>query len=394
MRRRNLDDIRDINSVKKVKKVSKKNIVIMFVWIAITIFMITQIVQVIRYTLGMIPKEKAVLYNIVNNVFTKIAPNISSDVEEEYKLNLAALGDIYITENVLNGSKESNGYDFITGTEEIQEELKKYDLVISGFSNSITGKKVSYSKDDEYNAPEEIIELLKKLNISAVATASYHILDKGESGALYTSQILKDNQIQQVGINESEELGKPVVITKNNITIGILSYATTSKVKMGADDEYVLDVLNEEDLKSDIEYLKSKNVDYIISYLNVNNANSELPNSTQKQNTEMLFNAGVNVVIGTGAKIIQEETEDIININNQNTHVYAAYCLGDFIGEYKTDNNRENAIANIEFYKKVIKNKKGEIINQQKDMKVNDLIKIEVDVKSNYSTIMKIMELN
>lgn len=371
--------------------ITNKNIVVMLVWMGIAIFLIVQVIQLIRYTVGNISKEEALLYNVVDKGITSILPHVIHQTTEEYSVSFAGLGDIYTTQQIINGSKTSSGYDFVTGTEEVSNKLKGYDLVIAPISTPIAGSKSGYSKGEIFNCPDDIIKLFKRLNISTVATASYHALDKGIDGAENTIKVLEENGINQVGLNNDKKSGNPIIMEKNNIRIGILSYTTSSNIKMTEKNSYIMDILDEEEVKKDVQYLKDKNVDYIISYLNVKNENAVLPNSSQKQNTELLFNSGVNVVLGTGARAVQEETEDIIKINNEDSHIYAAYCLGDFLGAYEDDNNRESAIANIKFVKKVTKDKKGNVIKTEKDMLVQDLIKLKVTVSKNYSTTMKIM---
>lgn len=377
----------EINENKK----TKKQILVMVLIFILCVLMIFEVVNLFNYTFGNVNKEDAKLYNFISSTFLS---NKNKLVNEEYKVSFAGLGDIYVSENVLNGSKTSNGYDFLSGTQDIQSKLKDFDVVVAPLSTPIAGVKYGYTKSNTYNAPTEIIELLKKFNISAVATASYHSLDKREKGALETIKNIKNEGIEQVGLNESIDSGKPIILEKNNIKLGILSYTTNSNVRMSKNEEYILDVLNEEDLQNDISYLKSNNVDFIIAYLNVKNENPELINSLQKQGTEMLFNLGVNVVLGTGSKVIQEESEDLINLDNKDFHVYCIYSLGDFIGEYSTQKNRESLIANIEFVKKVSKDKNGNIVSQTSDMLVKRPIKVNVEVGKKFSTTMSIKEYN
>ncbi len=392
MRKGNLncqDNIENINDSVKVNKLKKSHVLFMIIFLLLSIFMIFEVIKLTYYTFGKIDKEEAKLYNFVSN---KFLINKNKITQEEYSLKFAGLGDIYITQNILNGSKISNGYDFISGTEDIQEKLKDYDVVVSSLSTPVAGSKYGYTKSDSYNAPLEILQLLKKLNVSDVATASYHSLDKGEAGALDTIKNIKEAKLNQVGLNSSLDDGKPIIVEKNNIKLGILSYTRNSNVLMGKSNEYVLDVLNEDDLKTDIDYLKSQDVDFIIAYLNVKNDNEEIVSSAQKQGTEMLFDAGVNVVLGTGTKAPQEEVEDLIKKDEEQLHVYAIYSLGDFIGEYKTTKNKESLIANIEFTKKIRKDIYGNIVYESKDMLVKDSIRVKVQVNNDYSTNMRIVE--
>ena len=218
-------------------------------------------------------------------------------------------------------------------------------------------------------------------------------MDKKEKGIISTIENLKNASIEQVGINSNEEKNKPLVISKNEIKLGLLSYATKSNVEISKNKNYLVNILNEDDVKNDVDYLKSQQVDYIIAYLNDPNDNSLLTSGKQKQNVELLFTNGVNIVLGTGSMVVQGQAEDQIQLNGEKTnHIYSIYSLGDFFGSYSTEDNRSSVIANIEFTKKIKKNKKGEIKNTVTDMKVNTPIFVWTNLSTKNIKTMYIMK--
>ena len=352
-------------------KLERKHIIKMVVWLVIAIFTIYQVYSLVMYTLGKKDKEKMWLYNSVNSVMNVFFKKADKSTTENYSLKFAGLGDIYLTSSIINSSKSGNTYDFSEGIENVKEKLNNFDVVVASLSTPVADKSLGYSNKSVYNAPTQLLDTLKELNVSAVATATDHAMDKREKGVINTINNLKEASIEQVGINESEERNKPLVISKNEINIGILSYAT----------------------KSNIEYLNSKNVDYIIAYLNDPNEDSLLTSGEQKQNVELLFNNGVNVVLGTGSMVVQGQVEDQVQVNDEKTnHIYSIYSLGDFFGTYASDDNRSSVIANIEFKKKIKKNKKGEIIDTVVDMKVNTPIFVWTNFSSKNIKTMYIMQ--
>lgn len=374
---------------KRAKKVTRKNIIIMLIWLAITIFVVYQLIQLIMYTLGKRDKDKMWLYNTVNNIVGVVASNKSpSDITEEYTVKFAGLGDIYFTTNMIKGAKNDTTYDFTEGTEEISDKLKEYDLVVASLKTPIANSKLGYSTKTVYNAPQSVTELLKALNISALATATNHSLDKNEIGVEDTIANLEEAQIKQVGIN-AESRKAPIILNKNNINIGFLSYATSSKVKMSNKNSYLLNVFDEEELKQDIEYLKDNQVDFIVAYLHVPNEDVTMVNSTQKQNTEKLFEAGVDVVLGTGSMVVQESVEDQTSDNKK---IYTIYSLGDFCGSYVTDENCLSVIANIDFSKTIIKDKDGNVKSTNTSMNINKPTAIWTVVDNTYSKTLYFLD--
>lgn len=390
----NIEEKISYNKKKNTKnEVKGKHILKMVLWIIIAIFTIYQTYSLIMYTLGKKDKEKMWLYNSVNSVMNVFFKKVDKTTTQENSLKFAGLGDIYLTSSMINSSKVGNTYDFSKGIENVKDKLDKFDVVVASLSTPIADKSLGYSNKSIYNAPNELLDTLKKLNISAVATATDHAMDKNEKGISSTINNLKEASIEQVGINDSEDKNKPLVISKNDIKIGILSYATKSNVKIPNNKKYLVNTLNEDVIKSDVDYLKSKDVDYIVAFLNDPNEDSLLTSGEQKQNVELLFNNEVNVVLGTGSMVVQGQIKDQIQISDEKTnHVYSIYSLGDFFGSYASDDNRSSVIANIEFYKKVKKNKKGEILDTVTDMKVNTPIFVWTNLSSKNIKTIYIMQ--
>lgn len=382
-----------VNKNKKTNKIKNKHIVLMIVWLIIAIFVIYQVYMLVMYTLGKVDKDKMWLYNSMNSIMNIFVKNTNKATTEEYSLKFAGLGDVYLTSSMINSAKNGTSYDFSEGTSKIKEQLERFDVVVASLSTPVADKTLGYSSKSIYNAPIELLDTLKELNVSAVATATDHAMDKNEKGITSTIDNLKNASIEQVGINDSEEKNKPLVLSKNEINIGFLSYATKSNVKIATNKDYLVNILDEDVLKQDIEYLKSKNVDYIIAYLNDPNEDSLLTSGTQKQNVELLFNNGVNVVLGTGSMVVQGQVEDQIQIDENTTnHIYSIYSLGDFFGSYSTDDNKSSVIANIEFTKKIKKNKKGEIEDTVVNMKVNTPIFLWTSLSTNNLKTMYVMQ--
>lgn len=380
------------NNIKK-NKVQSKHIIKMIIWMVIAIFMIYQSYKLVMYTLGKVDKEKMWLYNSVNSIVNIFAKDNNKNTLEEYNLKFAGLGDIYITQNMLTSAKNGSEYNFSQGIDNIKKELEKFDVVVASLSTPVADKEYGYTNKNTYNAPIQLLETLKELKVEAVATATDHAMDKKENGILSTLENLNNSGIDQVGINSNSDKNKPLVISKNEIKLGILSYATKSNVKIADNKKYLVNMLDEDDVKVDIEYLKEQNVDYIIAYLNDPNDNSLLTSGKQKQNVEILFSNGVNVVLGTGSMVVQGQVEDQIQINEETTnHIYSIYCLGDFLGNYTTDDNKASVIANIEFTKKIKKNKKGEVENSVTDMKVNTPIYVWTNLSKKNIKTMYIMQ--
>lgn len=378
-------------NIKKKKKATTKQKVWMAVWIVLFVFVLFELVKLGGYTLGKVDKDKMHLYNGLNKIMSMFVSKHPNQTTEEKTLKVAGLGDIYVTPNMLNGAKTKSGYDFTEGTSKVAEKLKGYDFVLASLATPVVEKSLGYSTTKNYGAPTELVDLLKTLQVSAVATATSHAMDKNEKGITQTIANLKEQSIQQVGLNE-ESRTNPIVLSKNDISIGIVSYATSSNVKMTSKQASSINMLEDGKLKDDIKYLKDKKVDFIIAYLYCPNVDSLMVNGDEKTAMDTLFTAGVHVVFGGGSMVVQEDVEDQLEVDGSVNHIYGIYSLGDFMGGYQSTDSQLSVIGNLEFNKKITKNKKGEVVKTEADFKVKKPIGLWTEVDKKYGKTIYILE--
>jgi poly-gamma-glutamate capsule biosynthesis protein CapA/YwtB (metallophosphatase superfamily) len=374
--------------VKVTKNSKKKDIIKFFIWIAIFIFVYYQVYALVAYTLGKKDKQGMWLYNGINKIMTMVAPKLVETTQDN-TLNLAALGDIYTSTNIIKGAKSGTQYDFLNSFEKTKGLLSKYDVVLASLNTPVAGSSLGYSTKTLYNSPKELLQTIKSLGVSVVATAGNNLMDKGENGIKTTISEIEIAGIKQVGLNLSSDRVKPYIIDKNNIKVAVLSYMTVSKTKLTKGKEYLVNTLTEENIKADMAYVKSQNVDYVISYLNIPNEDTSRVSADQKTSVDILLDNGVNVVLGTGSKIVQEKSEELTELpDGTKNHTYVLYSLGDFIGDMDTDDRKLSIAADITFSKNITKDKDGNVIEEKtkKNMLINNTISFYTKISTTYKT--------
>lgn len=384
MGRRN---IKEENEVKVSKEVTKKSNtkIKMIIWIIITAFIYYQLFLIVQYSLGKIPKEKAHLYNFFNSTINMFVEKKGANIKTaEYELDVAMLGDVNLNYES-SKSLRDNKDEYMKTFENIAPVLKEYDLVLASLNSSLisSDEKLVKQKAGVKISTSEVLDVLKQIGVSAIATATNNINDKNEAGIIKTLEEITAANIKQTGISDTKKDIEPLVIEKNNIKLGVISVSTNNSVKLAKDKTYMVNNLDEANLKRDINILKTKDVDFIIAYLNIPSGSSTLINSERKNAIEMLLNEGVNVVIGTGSSTLQESFEDLYEVNNTKNHIYAIYSTGDFIGDFDTQEKRVSSISNFKFTKTVKTDKNGEVIKDQtkKNMIVNPAILLYTNVE-------------
>ncbi len=380
-------------------KNSSKSVFRFVIWSVLFVLVAYQLVMLVGYTIGKVDKSKVWVYNAAYKVMGFITSKTADKEEtEKYELKLAALGDVYATSSAITAAKTGSSYDFLEGLDSVKEILKNYDVVVASLNTPVAGSALSYSNASTYNSPSQILDMLKELGVSNVATATSHIYDKTKTGITNTIKTLEEYEINQVGITNSDK-SLPVIISKNEIKIGMLSYLTESNVKITTETSNMLNIYTNTKLKEDMAYLKENNVDYVIAYLSIPDE-STMVTADQKEIVEELFSEGVNVVFGTGSSVVKEKSEDIYEVGDSSNHVYAIYSLGDFYGSANTIESDISVIGDIKFTKTktIVKDRKGQVTSEKSstNMVINQPVVIYSDIKKDKSrelyTIDKVEE--
>ena len=207
-----------------------RQVVFLVVWIIVFAILFFEVIKLAGYTIGKVDKSKMYTYNFVNNVINNIIKDKETTITKTESVKLATAGNIYATSNIITGAKKGNKYDFSSGFESIITKMKEYDVVLASLSTPVAND-LGLSNNKVYTAPESILSTLNSLNVTAVATATYRAMDKNIEGIKATIGNLSKYNISQTGISDEKNV-TPIVITKNDIRIGFISYATKSNIEI------------------------------------------------------------------------------------------------------------------------------------------------------------------
>lgn len=207
--------------------------------------------------------------------------------------------------------------------------LRNTDVNIINLETTLTTSTKKVSKVFNYKADPDKVQSLIEAKIDVSNLANNHILDFSEEGLIETISTLDKAGIKHVGagINKTEAL-KPVIIKKNNITIGIIGYTDNEpgwEAKENKPGTNYVEVDDFERIEKEIEKLRAK-VDILIFTIHWG------PNMRKKPTTEFrnfayeIMNKGVDILHGHSAHIFQG-----IEIYNKKLILYDT---GDFVDDY------------------------------------------------------------
>lgn len=263
---------------------------------------------------------------------------ISYDIEEfkfiyskgaypiyDYSLNFGAAGDLILYSS--SKFKVGNTYDYSSIFVDIKDKISSYDIA------SYTQETLPAGCDSGYPlfcSPYEIVDAGIDVGFDIVATATNHSLDQGAAGLERSVHYYDSKNILSVGTYKQEDVSSlPKILEKNNIKIGILNYTDAlNGLTYKPGFEHTVKLYSKELLEKDIAYLKSSNVNFIITYMHWGPEYNTDPSSSQISMAKDLANAGVDVTVGSHTHSINPV--DYILSDDGSNNMLVAYSLGNF----------------------------------------------------------------
>ena len=250
--------------------------------------------------------------HMVQNVANK---NYSASV------NLAAAGDILCQQSVLEKAydSENDTFDFSNDVQYVKDLFQASDYAVATLKTTMAGQYNGYSdeyygystEDSRYNSPEVLADNLKSAGISLVNIATNHSLDSGADGLISTIGYLDQAGVAHVGAAASADGSTDYTQNVDGVDIGFIGYTnSTNDLTLDSGAECVLNTLNDYDEQSvealctRVSAMKSE-TDLVVVMLNFGSVESDSIESDQKALAEKLCQAGADLILGTGSRVMK-----------------------------------------------------------------------------------------
>lgn len=256
---------------------------------------------------------------------------------------LTTVGDIMMHTPQISGGyeAETNSYNFNFYFTEVKNILLSGDWVVGNLETTLAGKDSGgYTGYPMFNSPSELADALKNAGFNILTTANNHSLDRGANGVLLTLENIRARGMKPVGTNASPaEAENILVVTKNEISMAILSYTYgLNGLVMPQGRQYLVDLIDEEKITSDIQKARELGVDLVTVALHMEGEYHRLPNAGQFRLTEHVIKSGADIILGSHPHVVQPfdwiETIDDAGIPRQGLVLYS---LGNFISNQGPD---------------------------------------------------------
>ena len=249
-------------------------------------------------------------------------PEPSSDI-----LTIVAAGDNLYHHVMIPDGEDG---DYTTAYSEIKALIQKADIAFINQETLLAGKDYEFSGYPLFNTPQEVGRAVAASGFNVVNHATNHIMDKGEKAITATMDFWDtEPQVQILGISRSEEAkSKPVIIEKNNIKTGFLSYTYgTNNIPVPKDKSYMVSLINREKMAREINLLRPL-CDFLVVSMHWGEEYSTEKTKEQEDLAVFLAEHKVDLVIGHHPHVL-EPVEYILRPDGRFMLCY--YSLGNFI---------------------------------------------------------------
>lgn len=272
-------------------------------------------------------------------------------------INILAVGDIMFHSPQYRAAfnKETNSYDFTPTFRHVKRYVEEADIALGNFETVTAGEGVSFSGFPRFNTPKESLLALKETGFDILSTANNHCIDQGKKGLISTIDNINEYKMKNIGTYK--EPGDNILIEeRDGIKIGFLSYTYglngLDSLLKAEELAYMVNRIDEEKIKEDIEKLKSLDVDLITVFIHWGNEYQREPSTYQLELGSKMVEWGANIILGSHPHVIQKS--QIINKDGKDNFII--YSMGNFLSNQRkeTMNNpytEDGVMINLEIEK-------------------------------------------
>ncbi|MEA3423206.1 MAG: CapA family protein, partial [Bacillota bacterium] len=226
---------------------------------------------------------------------------------------------------IVNASKNGLGYDFSGIFEQVGSLIKVGDIAIANLETTITEYRDEYSGYSRFKSPVELVGNLKEAGFDVLTTANNHSYDNGDYGIETTIKVIEENKLYHTGtfIDSKDHL---LIMDVKRLKIGIVSY-TYGTNGLRADNDYMVNYIDKNNIKEDYEKLIEKETDIQIISLHWGTEYQSKPDNFQMEIESFVRGLGFDIVLGSHPHVLQKITYD--------ENYFGMYSMGNFLSNQR-----------------------------------------------------------
>ena len=279
---------------------------------------------------------------------------------------LSAVGDIMVYDSQLEDALQSDGtYQFLPSFAPISTLLTASDVTVGNFEANLAGP--PYSGKPDFRAPESLATTLAGLGFDILQTANTYSIQNGLSGLTGTINAIRSEGMDSLGtyLSADDKAQNQVVVKEvNGIRMAFLGFTKgLNNLTLPEGSDYCVDLLytdyyttyNTVDrtaITQAVAAARAQDPDVIIAMVHWGSEYDTAVSSTQEEIADLLFQDGVDVILGTHSHIVGPMEMRTVTVDGKEKNVFIAYSLGNFLAAMERDDQtylRESVVLNLEF---------------------------------------------
>ena len=254
------------------------------------------------------------------------------------QLSLLFIGDIMghgpQIKAALNDSSKTYSYQDMF--KHIKEEVSDADFTIANLEVTLAGK--PYQGYPQFSSPDALALACKSNGIDAFVMANNHSCDRGGDGIKRSIDVVDKLNLLHTGTfknNKDRDSLNLLILTKNNIKVGILNYTYGTNGLPFPNPTYV-NLIDTALMAKDILAAQETDIDKLIVFTHWGKEYNEQPDNFQLNTARFLFSKKVDIVIGSHPHVLQkmiyvpkQESQDKLNES------FIVYSLGNYVSNQR-----------------------------------------------------------
>lgn len=217
-----------------------------------------------------------------------------------------------------------------------KDEIASADLALVNQEVIIGGAELGISGYPCFNADFGLSDALVDAGFDVICHATNHAMDKGRAGLVNCAEHWKEQypQITVLGIHDTEETSTSrgadlSIIELPDMKVAVLNYTYgTNGIALPSDMPYAVDLLDEEQVASDIQRAEEL-ADFTIVCPHWGTEYRLTPDDMQEKWTQIFLKNGADLVLGTHPHVI--EPVEWVTDEETGHEMLVYYSLGNFV---------------------------------------------------------------
>ena len=276
-------------------------------------------------------------------------------------IRIKAVGDLNVTDSVVAAGASGYGddyYDYTNAFLDVASLLSDADLTLMNFEGNLVGPPYG---TDSASAPQQLVQALNAAGVDILQMANTYATHNGMIGLAQTLNNIRAAGIEPVGAYATEDEFRQskgyTIVDIRGVKVAVVAFTKgmgglglpegsencVNKLFVDYDSEYKN--IDYDGIRAILKNLRSEKPDVTIAMLHWGAEYNDIIFNSQKNIAELMFEEGVDIILGTHSHMVHEVVFDKEN------NTVLAYSLGDFFGDASKGGTNYSILLDIQITK-------------------------------------------